>query len=329
MSRFNFSPAARHSNMKVSPFFFLWILLALLAAALVVAPYLLDRYTIFLLYLLWLNVTLAQSWNLLAGYAGLISLGVAAFFGIGAYTAGMTIAHLGFPFIVGALLGGFFAAIFAAIVATPIFRFRGIYFAIGTLVLSEALRIFMINWKFTGSAEGLNMPLESGASLTAYYYVMLCVAAGATLLVVLILRTKLGMGLRALGDNEDSAQNMGVNTFRTKLSAFLVAAFVTGVAGGIHASKMGSIEPYSIFNAMWTLSTANMVIIGGIGTVVGPVLGSIFALALGEFLADYQTFHLAITGVLLILIIRFIPAGIWGEVRASQWARRIAGSARR
>jgi branched-chain amino acid transport system permease protein len=90
---------------------------------------------------------------------------------------------------------------------------------------------------------------------------------------------------------------------------------------------MGSIEPYSIFNSMWTLSTANMAIIGGIGTVLGPILGSIFVLLLGELLADYQTFHLAITGVLLILIIRFIPAGIWGEVRASRWARRIAGSA--
>jgi len=305
-----------------------WVLLALLAAALIAAPQVFDRYTVFLLYLLWLNVALAQSWNLLAGYAGLISLGVSGFFGIGAYTAGMTIAHLGFPFLLGAFLGGLLSAVFAAIVATPIFRFRGIYFAIGTLILSEALRIFMINWKFTGSAEGLNMPLESGASSATYYYVMLCVAAGSTLLVVAILKTRLGMGLRALGNNESSAQNMGVNTFKTKLWAFLFAAFVTGVAGGVHASKMGSIEPYSIFNTMWTLSTANMVIIGGIGTILGPILGSIFVLALGELLADYQTFHLAITGVLLILIIRFIPAGIWGEIRASRWARRIMGAAR-
>lgn len=257
-----------------------WVLLGILLLALVVAPFWFDRYTVFLLYLLWLNIALSQSWNLLAGYAGLISLGVAAFFGIGAYTAGMTITHLGFPFLVGALLGGVLAAAFAAIVALPIFRFRGVYFAIGTLVLSEACRIFMVNWKWTGSAEGLNLPLESGASLTTYYYVMLCVAAGATLLVVLILKTKLGMGLRALGDNERSAQNMGVNTFRTKLWAFLLSAFITGVVGGIHASKMGSIEPYSIFNTMWTLSTANMAIIGGIGTVFGPIVGSIFVLFL-------------------------------------------------
>ena len=302
-----------------------WVLIGLLALALIAAPHLFDRYTVFLLYLLWLNIGLAQGWNLLAGYAGLISLGVAAFFGIGAYTAAMMISHWGVHFLLGAFSGGLLAALFAAVVALPIFRFRGIYFAIGTLVLSEALRIFMINWKFTGSAEGLTLPLESGTSLMWFYYVMLCVAAGATVLVVVILRTKLGMGLRALGNNENSAQNMGINTFRTKLYIFLMSAFVTGVVGGIHATQMGSIEPYSIFNAMWTLSTANTVIIGGIGTVLGPVLGSVFVILLSELLADYHTFHLAITGVLLIAIIRFIPTGIWGEIRASRFAQRVMG----
>jgi branched-chain amino acid transport system permease protein len=104
-----------------------------------------------------------------------------------------------------------------------------------------------------------------------------------------------------------------------------MAAFITGVVGGVHATQMGSIEPYSIFNTMWTLSTANTVIIGGIGTVLGPVLGAIFVIFLGELLADYHTFHLAITGVLLIVIIRFIPAGIWGEMRKFILTRRPAG----
>jgi branched-chain amino acid transport system permease protein len=298
-------------------------LLGLLIGALIAVPHVLDRYTVFLLYLVWLYIGLAQGWNLLAGYAGLISLGVAAFFGIGAYTAAMTVIHLNFHFLLGSLLGGFLAMVFAAIVAMPIFRFRGIYFAIGTLVLSEALRIFMISWKFTGSADGLTLPIEKSPSLMWFYYLMLCVAAGATLLVVLILRTKLGMSLRAIGNNEKSAQNMGVNTFRTKLSIFLISAFITGVVGGIHATQMGSIEPYSIFYFMWTLSTANTVIIGGIGTVVGPVFGSIFIIFLAELLADYHTFHLAITGVLLIVIIRFIPAGIWGEIRSTRLAKHV------
>jgi branched-chain amino acid transport system permease protein len=240
----------------------------------------------------------------------------------------MTIIHLNLHFLLGSLLGGLVAMMFAAIIAVPIFRFRGIYFTIGTLVISEALRIFMISWKFTGSADGLNLPIEKSPSLMWFYYLMLGVAAAATLLVVLILRTKLGMGLRAIGNNEKSAQNMGVNAFRTKLSIFLISAFITGTVGGVHATQMGSIEPYSIFNAMWTLSTANTVIIGGIGTVLGPVLGSIFIIALGEMLADYHTFHLAITGVLLIVIIRFIPAGIWGTLRATRGARLVLGKMR-
>jgi branched-chain amino acid transport system permease protein len=123
--------------------------------------------------LLWLK-GLSQSWNLLAGYADLISLGTAAFFGIGGYTAAMTITYLGFPFLAGALGGGLLASGFAAAVAIPIFRFRGIYFAIGTLVLAEALRIWMINWKFTGRAEGIHLPPDSGTSLMWFYYVPVC-----------------------------------------------------------------------------------------------------------------------------------------------------------
>jgi len=280
---------------------------------------------VFVFYVVWLNISLAQSWNFLAGYAGLISLGHAAFFGLGAYTTAMVVAHWGAPFWVAAIGGGLMAAAFSAAVALPIFRFRGIYFAIGTLVLAEALRIWMINWDFTGGAQGIHLAPGTGTSLMGFYYIMLCVAAGTTVLLVLILRTKLGMGLRAIGDNEDSAQNMGVNTFRAKLYAFLISAFIAGFIGGIHATKMASIEPYSIFSAMWTLSTVNTVIIGGTGTVLGPILGSIFVVFLSELLADYHTFHLVITGIILILVIRLIPAGIWGQIRATRFARLIRG----
>jgi branched-chain amino acid transport system permease protein len=268
---------------------------------------------------------LAQSWNFLAGYAGLISLGHAAFFGFGAYTTAMVVAHWGVPFWVAAVGGGLMAAAFSAAVALPIFRFRGIYFAVGTLVLAEALRIWMINWDFTGGAQGIHLAPDTGTSLIGFYYIMLCIAAGTTVLLIIILRTKLGMGLRAIGNNEDSAQNMGVNTFRAKLYAFLISAFLAGFIGGIHATKMASIEPYSIFSAMWTLSTVNTVIIGGTGTVLGPILGSIFVIFLSELLADYHTFHLVITGIILILVIRLIPAGIWGQIRATRFVKRITG----
>lgn len=300
-----------------------WILLVLVAVALVIAPYFTRRYTVFVFYLICLNISLAQSWNLLGGYTGLISLGHAAFLGIGAYTTGMMITHFGVPFPVATIVGGLMAAAFSAIMAIPTFRFRGIYFAIGTLILAEALRIWMINWEFTGGAQGVHFPPDAGPSLGGFYYIMLGVAAGTTTMMVLILRSQLGLGLRAIRDNEDSAQNMGVNTFKTKLYAFSISAFIAGITGGIHATKMSAIEPYSIFSAAWTFATVNIVIIGGIGTMIGPILGSVFITYLSEYLAEYHTFHLVITGIILILIIRFVPAGIWGTIGNTRIAKSL------
>ena len=299
-----------------------WVLLAIVAVILVIAPHFTRRYTVFLLYLVFVNTSLAQSWNLLGGYTGLISLGHAAFFGLGAYATAMLTAQLNLPFYVAAIAGGLVAAAFSAVISIPTFRFRGIYFAIGTLVVSEALRIWMINWEFTGGAQGVHLPPGSGTSLKGFYYIMLVVAAGTTLLLSYVLRTKLGLGLRAIRDNEDSALNMGVNTFRTKLYAFLISAFIAGLTGGIHATKMGSIEPYSIFSAAWTFAAINIVIIGGMGTVLGPILGAIFITYLSDYLADYHTFHLVITGVILILVIRFVPAGIWGQISKAHFVKR-------
>ena len=301
-----------------------WILLAIVAVILIIAPHFTKRYTVFILYLVCVNICLAQSWNLLGGYTGLISLGHAAFFGIGAYTTAMMITYLDVQFLVAAIGGGLMAAAFSALMAIPTFRFRGIYFAIGTLILAEALRIWMINWEFTGGAQGVFLPPGSGTSLRGFYYIMLVIAAGTTALLVLILHSKLGLGLRAIRDNEDSAQNMGVNTFRTKLYAFLLSAFLVGLTGGIHATKMSTIEPYSIFSAAWTFAAINIAIIGGLGTVLGPILGAIFITYLSDYLAEYHTYHLVITGIILILVIRFVPAGIWGKLSDTQVAKRIA-----
>jgi len=240
----------------------------------------------------------------------------------------MLVTYLGLSFIPSAIAGGVVAALFSAVISVPTFRFRGIYFAIGTLILAEALRIWMINWEVTGGAQGLHLPVGSGPSLNGFYYVMLGIAAGTTGLIVVILRTKLGIGLRAIRDNEDGAQNMGVNTFKTKLYAFLISAFAAGLMGGVHAIKLGAIEPYSIFGMAWTTTMINIVIIGGIGTIIGPIIGAIFITLLSENLANFYTYHLIITGIILILAIRFMPSGIWGAIRDSRLAARITKSLR-
>ena len=300
-----------------------WVALALVGAALAALPQVASSYVLFLIYLTCVNISLAQSWNLIGGYTGLVSLGHAAFFGIGAYTTALLIRGVGMPFVLATLAGGLVAAGFAAAVSLPIFRFRGIYFTIGTLVLAEALRIWMINWEWTGGAQGLNLPSSSVPPLTNFYYIALALAAGSTLLLGAILRSRLGLALRATRDNEDAAQNMGINTFRTKLAAFALSAFLAGLTGGIHAVKLSVIEPYSIFAANWTIATINTVIIGGIGTLFGPLLGAIVLTLLAEILAHLYAVHLIITGVIFILVIRFLPAGLWGSLCRAPFVARL------
>ena len=188
-------------------------LIVLLGLVLVLLPIVADPYTISLLYTLFIYVALAQSWNLVGGYTGLVSLGQAAFFGLGAYAAALLLTFTGVPFLVSIVASGLVATAFAIAIAVPVFRFRGIYFAIGTLVLAEALRLWMINWSVTGGAQGINLPLNNLPDPNTFYYIGLLLAAGATGVLTLILHTKLGIGLRAIRDNEDAAQNMGVNTF--------------------------------------------------------------------------------------------------------------------
>jgi len=304
-----------------------------LAAFLLLIPVIGDSYAELFFYLLFINVALAQSWNLLAGYTGLISLGHAAFFGIGAYTTALVMIWLKWPFFVALILGAAASMLFALIVSRPIFRLRGIYFTIGTMVLAEALRIWMINWEKTGGAQGVNLPLETALSYTTMYYIAFVLAAASVITLAVILRSKIGMGLRAIRDNERSARNSGVNIYRTKLTAFLISALITGLAGGIHAEYSGTIEPYSIFSINWTLTALVIVIVGGMGTITGPILGAFIVGLLGEFLIHYPTIHLIILGFILIAVIRFFPGGLRGALvtlyrllTEGRSARKIAGN---
>ncbi len=256
---------------------------------------------------------LAQAWNLLAGYGGLISLGTAAFVGIGMYGTAKLVISAGLPVIPAMLAGGALAALFAAVVSPALFRLRGLYFVIATLVLAQALGIWMVNWNGLGGSMGLFLT-NTAPTPSERYYTALVIAVCTTVLVVAVLRTRLGLSLRAVRDNEDAAQQMGLSTFATKLWAFLLSAFVMGVVGGMQANWQGKIEPYGAFSLNWTVDVVTIAIIGGMGTVVGPLLGAVLVIYLGEWLADYPEIHVAITGAILIAVIRFAPYGVWGAV---------------
>jgi ABC-type branched-subunit amino acid transport system ATPase component/ABC-type branched-subunit amino acid transport system permease subunit len=266
---------------------------------------------------------LAQAWSLMAGYGGIVSLAVAAFVGIGSYGTAEAAAKAGLGLYLSVLAGGVIAVVFALIVAVPMLRFRGLYFTIGSLVLAEALGIFMSNFNGFGGNAGITLT-GTAPSPETIYLLSFVVAAAATAVVAWLVRSRLGLGLKAIRDDEDVAERVGVLTFRTKLTAFMVASFVMGIVGGIQAQWTGYVEPAGSFALDWTVETVNAAIIGGVGTIVGPLAGSAISIGISQRLANYPTVHLIILGVLLIVVIRLAPNGLWGaacQLARAAWGR--------
>jgi branched-chain amino acid transport system permease protein len=263
---------------------------------------------------------LATAWNLLAGYGGLVCLGSAAFIGLGAYTAAQVGNTVGLPLPLLLLLGALVAAAFAALVSPAMFRLRGLYFTIGTLALSEALRILMVNVQTFGGASGIVLRAATPKPHELYWWALL-VAVVATVAVLAVLASPAALSLRAVRDDEDVAGQMGVVTFRTKLWVFALSSALMGLVGALQAVKLGVIEPYGGFGMAWTVDVVAVAIIGGLGTRTGPWIGALFVSILGELLRDYPEVHVAVTGLVLILVIRFAPHGIWGTV-IGRWGGR-------
>jgi branched-chain amino acid transport system permease protein len=297
--------------------------LALLAVLVLLAalPYVFGTYWQQLGYRVLQLLTLALAWNLLAGYAGQVSLGTGAFVGLGAYACALLGNATGAPLPLLLLASGAVAALFAVVVSPGLFRLRGLYFTIGSLALAEALRILMVNLSVFGGASGIVLQVST-PPYHALYWLALLVALLAGGSVVAVLSSPASLALRAVRDDEDVARQMGVRSFRVKLATFALAAFFTGVAGGLQALKLGAIEPYGAFGMAWTIDTVAVVIIGGIATRGGPVLGTLIYVALGELLRDLPELHNAIGGLFLLLVIRLAPQGLWGALSA-----RLAGRA--
>lgn len=287
--------------------------LTLLGVAVLLAflPYYGSDYDLVIGYQVLQLAALAQAWNLMAGYGGLVSLASAAFIGIGSYATADILIHTGVPLLPVVVASGVVAAAFAVLVSVPIFRFRGLYFTIGTLVLAELLAQFMLNWNGLGGNAGLSLTSVAPSDAELYWY-MLGLAVLATIVLIVVRRLRLGAALLSIRDNEDVAREVGVPTFRAKLWAFALSAFLMGLVGGVQAVKLGHIEPGGAFTLQWTIDIVTATIIGGIGTVAGPLVGALFIVELGVGLSGYPELHVALTGLLLILVIRFAPRGVWG-----------------
>jgi branched-chain amino acid transport system permease protein len=284
---------------------------------------------VFLLYLFLflIYLTMANMWNLLAGYSGLVFLGPAAFIGLAGYT--MTImTWLDIPYYIGIISGAIVAALFAMLISIPAFRMKGIYFAIGTLVVPEVLRFVFMLWKPVGGPlDGLGRGYEVhgviDVSRAQVYWMGLVIAIISIILMRYILRSKLGMGLAAIRDNDNTAASSGINVFRLKLSSFVIAAFITGLAGAIFYIYQGFIEPNSAFSVRWLVTIMLAAVIGGEGTEEGPIVGTIIVILLHFLLARYAEISLIIQGVILVVIMLLAPQGIIGSLRKTRAYRSL------
>jgi len=259
-------------------------------------------------FLILLSITLAQSWNVVAGYAGQVNLGHAAFFGLGALVT-RTLWIRGLPIPIAMAAGAAVAAAFALLIGAPAFRLRGAYFAIGTLALGEILRSTVGNVL----PEISTLPAASiaGYRLIHRYYLALALAAVSVLAVAALAASRTGLGMEAIREDEDAAEASGVGALRLKLTALVLSTGLAGLAGGLFAYYHISYYPAHAFSPTWTFDALLMTYIGGVGTLHGPVLGAVLYVVLKEYLAvRWVDFHLLIFGALFVAIVLLLPGGL-------------------
>lgn len=295
---------------------------ALLLAALLALPLVGSGYVVTLLLLTFMYTALAASWNLISGYTGYVSFGHAAFFGVGAYTAGILLAKRLAPWPLAAVGAGIAAALLALILGYPALRLRGPYFAVATLGLAEVVRVAVtVAEPLTGGGKGLTLPPT--LNLVPAYYAMALLAALTVGATALVASSPVGLRLLAIREDETAAEVCGVRTTRLKLAAFTGSALFAGVAGGLYAWNTGYIDPVTVFASGVTVRAIAMTMFGGQGTVWGPVLGAVVLTATGEALwARFPFLHTALFGALIVVILIAFPGGVIAILQERGWLPR-------
>ncbi|MGO9830266.1 MAG: branched-chain amino acid ABC transporter permease [Myxococcaceae bacterium] len=299
-----------------------------LAAALLLAPLIAQRGTLNDLWNVAFAVVLASAWNLLGGFAGQISLGYSAFVGIGAYTT-VLLANAGWSPWLTLPVGAALAVVFSVLVGLPTFRLRGPYFSIATIGVGEAVRVLASGVEFTGGSSGLRMP-SGHFQFLFNYYAMAALALVTVAVVAFIRANAFGLALEAIRQDIDAAEALGIPSTRAKLLAHAVSAALVGAAGGLFAMNFQYISPGSVFDFRLSLSIVLMPIVGGIGTLVGPVLGAVlFSYLQIKLLASpmLRDSYLFIYGGLLMLVMLFEPRGMVGLFERLVQLLRRAGRA--
>ncbi len=280
-----------------------------------------------------LYLALSQSWNILGGYCGQISLGHVLYFGIGAYASTVLNVKFGVAPVFGMFVGAGLSVIAALIVGVPCFRLRGHYFAIATIVIAESALLLFLNWDWVGGALGIYIPFVTDSWMffqfritkLPFYYVVLGLAAILWLITFWIEGSKWGFYWRAVKDNADAAEALGVKVYPTKLAAAAISAFFTALGGSFYAQYNSYIDPESVLNFNVSLLMTLPAVLGGIGTLWGPTIGALVLIPVTELTRSYfggtgRGFDLIIYGGLIMLIATVKPEGLIGYV--TEWRER-------
>lgn len=312
-----------------------WLWLIALVALLVL-PNFLGSYLLTVFILIFFYAYLGQAWNLLGGYGGQTSLGHAAFVGVGAYTSTYLAMSHGISPWIGMFIGGVVAALLGAVIGYLGFRFglRGFYFILLTVAVAEICRLVVSHLDALGGALGLFITFTGDpwqfqfSDNRYYYYTALGLMLAATGIVAVVERTRLGAYLAAIREDEDASEALGVDTFRAKLLAIVLSAFLTGVGGTFYANYLFSIQPNTAFGIPLSVEIILRPIVGGAGTLLGPILGSFILSPLAEVSRIYfakggwSGIHLIVYGLLLVAVVLFLPHGAYPHLKLALARRR-------
>ena len=282
-------------------------------------PYLVGRGLQQNLVILFSLIVLGTMWNLLAGYAGMVSIGQQAYIGLGAYGLVLIADIVGINAFIAVPIAMVIAGLFALPISFLAFRLSGGYFAIGTWVIAEVVRLLVMQVDILGAGTGISFAqmsetLSPGRRIAYVYWLSLVGVVVAVAVTYLLMRSRLGLGFTAIRDDAVAAGSLGVRVVRSRRIVFVVSAMGCALAGAMIAANTLRVEPDSVFSVQWSAFMIFIVVIGGIGTIEGPIVGAIIFFALQQWLSDLGTWYLVIIGVLAIVITLFLPKGIWGLI---------------
>jgi len=294
----------------------IWTTLAVAASLAAIAGFGLtaNNYILHAGTMLAMSIVLALGWNIVGGYMGYPSFATAALFGLGAY-AGAIAQTAGAPVALAWVAAAAAGTVFAGLLGSVLLRLRGHYFAIGTIAIVVGICESSNNWEaLTGGAVGMNVPIVAGSAREVgllFYFIMWGLAATALLVTSVLAASKFGFSLRCIRQNESAASMVGIDVFKTKCAAFMLSGTIVSTAGAIYASMVAFIEPKDAFNVLLSIEVPVMVMLGGAGTVLGPVAGATLYVVLKELVwVNFINFHSAILGIIIIAVVYVLPGGV-------------------